>query len=88
MIIITLQELEKFLTKKGYQQFLMGVYNSVLLEKYFKWWCKINTICLLNFRSIVEKYFIIGRSHLRLSFYSITGDRSDIDIFLNRKEIK
>ena len=34
---------------------------------------------------IVQKYFIIDRSELCFSFYSVSGDRLDINRFLNRK---
>ena len=55
-------------------------------NKYFQAWGKIDAICLQN--NIAEIYFIINRSNLHFSFFSMSGDASDIYRFPKRKETK
>ena len=49
-------------------------------NKYFQAWDKIEAICLQNITAGI--YFIMDRSNLQFSFYSMSGDASDIHRFL------
>ena len=46
-------------------------------------WSRIKAICLQN--NVTEIYFIMDRSNLYFSFYSLSMDASDIHRFSNMK---
>ena len=52
-------------------------------NRYFQVLGKFEAICLQN--NIAEMYFIMDRSALGFSFYSVSGNASDIHRFPNRK---
>ena len=65
------------------QKISLAFYNGGLWENRF-WGIKNNEdICPQN--KIAEKYFIMDRSNLHFSFYSIAGNGTDIHTFPNRK---